>query len=555
MVGQILMYVTVLLAACMTCHGELAQRRPDPRYLTRFYLVIAAGGALGGMLVALGAPVLLEDYWEYHLGLFATVALVLGCLTGGWNGVRRPGSRRGPAIAALGFLLLLGGGLGMLVFGGRDGVIEHSRNFFGVIRVHDEPGGAVRVMSHGRIVHGQQFLDEANRRRPTAYYGRASGVGIALERSRALRERAGLPAGLKVGVVGLGAGSMAALAEPGDHMRFYEINPEVERLAREHFTFLDDCAGTAEVILGDARIVLEREAELSGPHRFDVLAVDAFNGDAIPMHLLTREAFEIYWRQLRADGLLVLHISNRYVDLEPVVRGLAQDAGHEVVHLVTHRNRPATRENASDWMVVTSNRRFIQDHAVRVAASPPIDDAPEPIVWTDDFASLWSVLTPARRVDKWADAPNSGLFVTDHGDLLNPEDQQALLDRCRGIHHDSNGTAALIVLTVASLAETEAPSVGDLADAIFARLRDRNPESRLALMLVARDDRRLALRVDPRFEAEESLQASLLDAARTGLRAADRSAGFLAGLDPLADFVSTPQAARVTTVDDADPRP
>jgi hypothetical protein len=254
------------------------------------------------------------------------------------------------------------------------------RNFYGILRVSDlsDPSGAMRELTHGRIKHGAQYLEQALRDRPISYYGPHSGVSMALN---------ALPDGpRKIAVVGLGTGTMAALGRPGDLVRFYEINPVVETIATTWFTFLPDSKAKTEVVLGDARIQMEREVSA-----FDVIVVDAFSSDAIPMHLLTAEAADIYGKRLIPRGLLLFHISNRSLNLEPVTRGLAQHLNWNAVQILAG-DSPATGEDGSSWVILTENLDLLQKIAHDAPHIGWTDLKRQPILWTDDFASLWHVL-------------------------------------------------------------------------------------------------------------------------------------------------------------------
>jgi SAM-dependent methyltransferase len=383
----------MLFACCMVCHGELAALKPAPRHLTAFYLSIAAGGALGGLLVAVAAPLVLDRYLELHLGLWACCALavVLGRLlprpapAGETRGYGQYGALDVLMVAGL---LVLGGALWMAANPPllRARVVHRSRDFYGVLAVSayrptDPQTGALRL-HHGGVTHGHQFLAPERRSLPTSYYGPDSGVGLALNALDAqLSGR-----GRRVGVVGLGAGTLAAYGRAGDVFRFYELNPSVAKLARDPFTYLRDSRATCEVVLGDARISLEREP----PGDFDLLVLDAFSGDAIPVHLLTAEAFELYRRHLAPGGIIAVHISNHYLDLQPV---LAAQAAHGKWHAVLLGNRkgdPTTGIEAADWVLLSDDAGRL-DHARRAGGVPP--RAMQRLrLWTDEYTSLLPIV-------------------------------------------------------------------------------------------------------------------------------------------------------------------
>jgi hypothetical protein len=278
--------------------------------------------------------------------------------------------------------LLLGGLSAVATVGlaGARPAIASWRNFYGILRVTDlpDPHGAMRELTHGRIKHGSQYLEQALRDRPTSYYGPHSGVSIALN---ALPETP-----RRIAVIGLGTGTMAAWGRPGDLIRFYEINPLVQNIATAWFSFLSDSKARTDVVLGDARIQMERELAV-----FDLIAVDAFSSDAIPVHLLTAEAADIYRKRLTPGGLLLFHISNRSLNLEPVTRGLAQHLNWNAAQILAENN-PATGEDGSRWVVLTENLELLQ----RITQPAPhigwTDPKRPPILWTDDFVSLWHVL-------------------------------------------------------------------------------------------------------------------------------------------------------------------
>src|SRR3989454_950080 len=309
------LYSATLFAACMVCHGELARSNPHPQHLTGFYLMLALGGAAGGVLVGLVAPNVFEDLYELPIGMLALCVLVIAALLrdrasllhGRWG------------IPAGIVLLALSAALAVTLFrtyseNSADTRVT-SRNFYGVLNVRDTGEGseAIRVLSHGTIIHGKQFLEADRRDWPTSYYGLRSGIGLAL-----LDARGHGP--LPVGVVGPGAGTVAARGRTGDVFRFYDINSDVVELARSEFTFLKDSLAKVEVVLGDARLSLDREPA----RNFDVLALDAFSSDAIPVHLLTVQAFRTYLRHMKPGGILAVHTSNRYLDLVPVVQQAAR---------------------------------------------------------------------------------------------------------------------------------------------------------------------------------------------------------------------------------------
>ena len=374
-------YLACLFVICMACHGELVHLRPAARYLTRFYLLIALGGALGGFAVGILAPMLFDTYLELPL-LLVLIAEVWILVQ--WH---RRGSVRTLWLVRTAMVV---GIVALACYLAVDEIRvreEHrllERNFYGTLRVRDEYEGdefARRNLLHGTISHGFQFRDPAYRDIAVSYYSESSGVGRALE---VLQQRGPV----RVGVVGLGVGVLTSYARAGDTFRIYEINPVVARVADEQFTYLSrsrESGADIELLLGDARLVLERQDR----QQFDLLAIDAFSSDAIPTHLLTNEAIALYFEHLRPDGVLAIHISNRYLDLAPVcLRG------------AEHVNRPATivrnerdsLSNASTWVLITDNVAMFQDEqflGVDLAA-PTAEKSFR--AWTDEYSSLWQVL-------------------------------------------------------------------------------------------------------------------------------------------------------------------
>ncbi len=582
---QIIIYSVTLFVCCMTCHGELVQARPGARYLTLYFVIISAGGALGGTVVALLAPRFFPGYWEYHVGLFgsalATVValvgqrvwlrsfqpwfwlaaacslvqiachglysledlmapltrsneaillgvyglihfiflllagraeprrgLVIACLVSSagvqvaWLSLfvnyKSPATLNGELIAAtnlsafvpcfvaifglfgvlrlpanaqqwalrviivflgvmtvitlnahgemqrdrlialattfvagilldyaatsyfgpgqrpIGFtfwvpattlLLILGMQLKAIAAAevSSTNIVHVSRNFYGVLRVkteepeysEDDPEFEVMPgkysLTHGQIRHGFQYRDEYWGKQPTTYYGRESGVGLAISISRDLAKKSDQHA-LKVGVVGLGTGTIAAYGEPGETFRFYDINPDVLALSENGtFTYLKDSQAATKVVLGDARIMMEHELAQGESQQFDVLAIDAFSSDAIPVHLLTSECSEIYRKHIRPGGVLAVHISNRFLDLNPITRGMAEDLGWKAL-LIENDDDDATGVFSSSWVLLTSSEDFANDPAISEAVTA-WKESDRILHWTDDYSGLWQVLS------------------------------------------------------------------------------------------------------------------------------------------------------------------
>ena len=395
---QILSYSLTLFASCMVCHGELVRTKPGPRHLTVFYLMVAGGGVIGGILVTLVAPHIFKGFWEYHVGLLLTVLLTLIAL---FRDSKGPLYRGKPLLVwAILYIAFLGLAFALVnqIRLSTQNTIETARNFFGVLRVlelnKDDPQEHRLTLMHGRIEHGFQFFDKGKQYWPTSYYGPDSGVGLAITLHPG-RGATGYPRQpLRLGVVGLGTGTLATYGMQGDYIRFYEINPDVLRLSNEYFTYRRNSSARIEVVLGDARISMERERKRGESQMFDVLAIDAFSSDAIPVHLLTRECLQTYLYHLKPDGILAVHISNRYFDLSPVVRNMALlNAEHGMQALwIDAAGNESQGTDATDWVLLTSNEQFLKDPDVEKCVHQWGDPAPRALLWTDDYTNLFSLL-------------------------------------------------------------------------------------------------------------------------------------------------------------------
>jgi SAM-dependent methyltransferase len=386
-----------LFVCCMFCHGELARVKPDPAYLTLFYLMCSLGGAIGAVFVALVAPHLFSGYFELHVAMGSCAVLVLVVHH------RDPSSQFYKARWQPAWLVMVGLVVAVIasLFVNARAQGAHARlmarNFYGVLRVIDEVAPNVvlvegktaqpldedsryRKLMNGTIDHGLQFLAPSRRRQPTTYYGLNSGVGVAL---RVAGERGAS----RVGVIGLGAGTLAAYGRPGDQYTFYEINPLVVRVANQEFSFLSDSEAKIDIVLGDARLSLERES----PQGFDVLVVDAFSGDSVPIHLLTREAFALYFRHLKPDGVLAVHVSNQFLSLQPVVEGAATALDKEAV--VVNRGEGNSRSGIypAAWVLVGDRKGFVGWPEIEQAGPTHVAGRKEQL-WTDNYSSLLKIL-------------------------------------------------------------------------------------------------------------------------------------------------------------------
>lgn len=383
-VPELILDVAAVFLIGLFCHGELYARRPAPQHLTAFYLMVSAGGALGGSFVGLAAPYLFSGYYEVYFGL-ALCGLLAFLIE--WDHAKARAAshpRRAefsPFAAVPLFAAALAAAIPFAIAGEHH--LRASRNFFGALTVTDvapKDGDTYRRLDHGSTRHGLQFAYPPKRCEPTTYFGPDGGAGLLLNTLRRQSPQ------LRAGIIGLGIGTLAAYARPADHYTFYEINPLVETIAREDFTYLSECSRGAQVRLGDARIELEREA----PNAFDVFLVDAFSGDSIPTHLLTREAFLLYRKHLAPHGVIALNISNRYLHLAPVVAAGAQAIGFQARFILNPGNEDLGTFT-SHWAILSRNPSLFEMPllAPKIAATPQPDES---LPWTDDYSNLFRVL-------------------------------------------------------------------------------------------------------------------------------------------------------------------
>ena len=367
---DLLVFLPALFVCCMFCHGELARIKPGRERLTTFYVLLSLGGAIGGFAVGIGGPKFFASYSELPIALALCCGLALACTYGD--------SLRNDTF----WMILL---VALIVFCTFDlraagsGSRVAVRNFYGVLRVRDEKTkhGMLRRLYHGKVLHGSQFQPIALRRNFTTYYAPDSGAGIAIAQWQR--------PGMRVGVVGLGAGTIAGYARKGDTYRFYEINPAVIEIAEHEFTYLTDSFGAVDVVPGDARLSLEKEST-----KYDVLIVDAFSGDAIPVHLLTHEAVQLYLKRLADDGVMAFHVTNRFFDLAPEIASLATANGQQA-RLIENQGDEAAEILNSSWVLVAKAASF---DSRRPLAALTKNIATSLAYWTDDSNHLLSVLRP-----------------------------------------------------------------------------------------------------------------------------------------------------------------
>jgi hypothetical protein len=373
---SILFFMVELFFACLFCHSTATRLRPGlASEATLFYLLFAAGGALGSFLIGIAAPFIFHFNLDLPITFLVTALLALAV---NWSGAWSQRLLWGVASAAMLVLVF------MVRHAYMHDTIVAVRDFYGSLRVTEEPssypGATVRTLMNGSIRHGTQILaNNELRRTPTSYYTSGSGVGLAIRFCCEGRTR-------RIGVIGLGAGTLAAYGRPGDHIRFYEINPAVPAIAKDTFTFIKDSQAQVEIVEGDGRTSLARES----PQLFDVLVVDAFSGDAIPIHLLTTEAMALYRRQLAPHGILAFHISNRHVDLAPAIALLADSAGMQA-RRVSAASTQQPGDYTSTWMLVTADQAFFAQPELSAVAHMP-ESRPGLKVWTDDYSALMPLI-------------------------------------------------------------------------------------------------------------------------------------------------------------------
>ena len=439
---QVLIYLFTLFVGCMILHGELARAKPHVSHLTSFYLMVSLGGAIGGVFVALVAPAVFRNFWEYQIGLWGTATLMLVMLVRDKNswlqrtrfgllglaiyvaalpgfltlatdtekfslepllpvipvlvgtlivaqmngiGAERSRARAIPTYGLMASLVVAA----LLFFGAKtqlQGSVLRVRNFYGVLSIREvNPADSewhAYSLNHGKVIHGFQFTSPTKRGLVTSCFGPDSGAGKGLAAARSEKPH------LRIGIVGLGIGTLAAYGKAGDYIRVYEINPDVIKLANDarYFRYLKDCPARVETIEGDGRLSMERELQQGQRQNFDFLVIDAFSGDAIPLHLLTEQAFAIYLRELNPEGTIAVHVSNTYVDLRPVLARIAERFRLRHIWMASTKEDRVARYN--EWVLLSANASLIDS----LPEQTPEPDAKAMPLWSDDYSNLFRVL-------------------------------------------------------------------------------------------------------------------------------------------------------------------
>ena len=387
----------------MVVHGELYRLRPPPaKYLTQYYLFIALGGAIGGVFVAVVATNLFNDFWEFYVGLIA-VFILLGILILrssklGWTN----NLLRGAVLIWSLFLAMFIWQIYTQMSRYNANIVFKKRNFYGLLSVRAglRSGHIYWTLYNGAIDHGGQFLDKDKRKIPTSYYNHKSGVAFAIKNHPKRYSYDNLKGyensdGLKIGVMGMGVATLSTYLDQNDEIIYYELDPDVVEIAKEYFYFLTNTKSNYQVVAGDARGSLEREFKNGGTQNFDIIVMDAFIGDAPPLHLLTEEAFNLYWSHLKHDGVLAINITNRYIDFRPLVLGWAKKYGKQFLQI---NSGSATEDwvRSSSWVLVTSNEKFLNDPKVKIKLRESTirlsKDKLSTMILTDENSNLFTLI-------------------------------------------------------------------------------------------------------------------------------------------------------------------
>lgn len=377
-IAYTVMIALVFFLICMTCHGELFQLRPDKQHLTLYYLCISIGGALGGFFVSVLCPIIFSQYHEYHLGLIVAFSLA------GFILVRQVLNKNG--VLQLAVVIPTGLAFGVVALSQwkmtqHEAVIA-TRSFYGTLQVSQNtyPQDSNKKhlqLRHGRVVHGSQILDDPLPLKPTTYYGTRSGIGQVF---KVLEDKGDMD----ITAVGLGVGTLSVYARRGDTLRFYEINPDVIELSQTYFRYLETSSTKVEIIAADGRMGLRSQPIKST----DLLILDAFSSDAIPVHLLTIEAFDVYLSRLKEDGVICVHISNQHLDLVPVLAGVSR---HHNLSLQVLNSKETSDTFDAQWAVLSADSEFITKLEEQTNAFRP-DNIKQITPWTDHYSNLLQII-------------------------------------------------------------------------------------------------------------------------------------------------------------------
>lgn len=371
-----------LFVACMVCHGELAKRKPHPKYLTQFFLMVSVGGAIGGLFVAFISPRVFPDYYEMPISIAGLALLMVLAIFNDDAGKPHPWPIRASLLIVVGAFAVY---LARIERDISQGYQLTARDFYGVLRVRDDPAEGnfygLRTLIHGTINHGTQLLAPDGGRIPTSYFGLTSGI------NRAIRAK-GDKGPIRIGILGLGAGVTATLAREGDTLHYYEINPLIFDIAQTRFDFWKACPADKKIFFGDGRLTLEDMPD----EQLDFLAMDAFTSDAVPMHLLTAEAYKIYARHLKPDGVLAINISNRYLNLQPVVTASAETAGFHGIMIYDDGSADPGLYVSNTWTLFNRDKSFFSHPNFYGAQTEELEPTPGFRGWTDDYSNILNIL-------------------------------------------------------------------------------------------------------------------------------------------------------------------
>lgn len=391
LIPELLFYTILLFSAFMICHGELFRARPHAAQLNIYYLIMSAGSVLGSIIVAIIAPLFFIGlYWEFLLGLYIVTMIAILLPIQDTHSffskkfvppfISEPEKRRFFLTLVTVVYLFIASLTFITQYRNAQGVW---RNFYGILRVVVNEKIQMRCLSNGKITHGCQPINTAEKMKPTMYYGEKS-VGLAFS---SIRNEVKKP--LRIGVIGLGVGTVATYGKTGDRITFYELNPLDVAIAKNYFTYLSDTNADVSINIGDGRNALEKELQQNQKNHFTIFIMDAFNDDAIPVHLLTKEAFGLYKAHMDTKGIIAIHISNSYIDLIPVV---SKAAAYHKLHVVfTDTPASNTMESRSKWAFLSEDKKLLETPEIKkVQISGSIKNID---LWTDDYSNLFQILT------------------------------------------------------------------------------------------------------------------------------------------------------------------